>query len=80
MTFKNKTTFNGEWLNDRDNGKGTIVFTNGDIYSGDIKEVKLSGQGKMNYSNGDIYEGLYNYCKKYFRKHCFILTQNTIHR
>lgn len=37
--------------------KGTIVFSNGDVYEGDIVDGKPHGNGTCTYKNGDVYEG-----------------------
>ena len=39
------------------NGKGTMVWTNGDTYEGEWENGEIHGQGTMVWTNGDTYEG-----------------------
>lgn len=52
-----KIRFEGEWRNDRKNGFGTMIFTNGDSYEGEWREGQKSGRGIYRFANGDMYEG-----------------------
>lgn len=45
-------------------GKGTLIYGNGDKYIGDFKKNKRDGSGSMFYSNGDRYVGEYRGDKK----------------
>ena len=46
------------------NGKGIIIYENGDKYEGDFKDNKYNGYGKMKYKNGDEYDGQWKNGKK----------------
>tara|TARA_B110001450_G_scaffold100136_2_gene94923 strand:- start:95 stop:1078 length:984 start_codon:yes stop_codon:yes gene_type:complete len=53
---------NGNWKNDRLNGKGKTVFTNGQVFEGIYKNGKLT-EGEFSFSNnGDLwtYKGEFN--------------------
>ena len=53
------TTFSytGEWAEDKPNGSGTAVLTNGNKYMGTWKNGRQDGSGTMTYADGDRYEG-----------------------
>ena len=38
-------------------GRGTMVFADGDMYEGQWRAGKRHGQGKATYATGDVYEG-----------------------
>ena len=48
--------YEGDWKNDKREGKGMENFNDGDIYIGDFKKGALNGKGIMYYNNGDRYE------------------------
>ena len=37
--------------------KGTVSYSNGNVYEGKLTELMRSGKGTMRYPNGDVYEG-----------------------
>lgn len=47
----------GQWTNDKRNGVGIILITNGDEYRGDWKNDQKSGKGILHLANGDVYAG-----------------------
>lgn len=49
--------YEGEMDNGFKNGKGTMKYSNGDIYQGEWENGRRNGKGIMKYSNGDVYEG-----------------------
>ena len=49
--------YEGEMKKGHFDGKGTLVFTNGDTYDGDFKEGERTGKGKMTWFNRNTYEG-----------------------
>ena len=51
----------GDIVNAKKNGKGIIIYKNGDKYEGDFKDNLKDGFGKYQYKNGDIYEGHFKY-------------------
>ena len=51
--------YEGEWKNDKRDGKGILIFPNGDRYEGDFKEDKQEGKGIYYYKNGDREMGDY---------------------
>eukprot|EP00164_Ancoracysta_twista_P001451 GFYU01001891.1.p1 GENE.GFYU01001891.1~~GFYU01001891.1.p1 ORF type:complete len:263 (-),score=48.56 GFYU01001891.1:341-1129(-) len=56
-------TYTGEWMNDKEHGRGVKYWASGIFrrYEGDWKEGNMTGSwGKMNYRNGDVYEGEWN--------------------
>ena len=49
--------YEGEWKNDKRDGKGIDIFHNGAKYEGDYKNGKFDGKGILIFPNGDRYEG-----------------------
>jgi len=49
--------YEGELKNDLRDGKGTMVWKDGDRYEGDWKNGKFEGRGTYFYNNGDKYVG-----------------------
>ena len=43
----------------QENGKGKMIWKNGDVYEGDWKNGKRTGKGKLTWKNGDKYEGYF---------------------
>jgi len=54
----------GELNNDKREGKGIMIFMNGDRYEGEWKNDIREGRGIYYYSNGDRYEGEFKNNKK----------------
>ena len=38
-------------------GKGNLVFNDGDEYEGEYRDDKFHGRGKYIWANGDVYDG-----------------------
>jgi len=57
--YKNiyKDVYEGEWKNDKSEGKGINKWENGAVYEGEFKNGKYEGKAIYKYSNGDEYEG-----------------------
>ena len=51
--------YDGEWKNDKYEGKGIYYYKNGDRYEGDWKNGKREGKGIYYYSYGDRKMGDY---------------------
>lgn len=47
----------GEYRNGKLNGRGTIVFANGNRYDGEFRDGLYHGQGTYSWANGDRYQG-----------------------
>ena len=54
MTYANKDVYDGEWKNDRKEGRGTMNYHNGDVYEGEFSKGKLHGKGTYTYAAGDV--------------------------
>ena len=59
-----RTTFNycvgvydGDWVNDKKEGKGIMTFNNGNKYEGMWDYDNMCGKGTMTYANGNKYDG-----------------------
>ena len=52
-----KFVYNGEFRNNRLDGKGRIQWNQGHIYEGDFKDNEINGVGVFKWKNGDMYEG-----------------------
>ena len=59
FTWKDGTTYNGEYLNGEANGFGTMVFPNIGTYTGYFVNGKREGLGTFKWDVGDIYVGLW---------------------
>jgi hypothetical protein len=49
--------YKGEMVNGERNGKGEMIYENGDIYNGNWINDERNGHGTMNYAYGDRYDG-----------------------
>ena len=75
MIYKNGATYDGQWKNDKKNGKGIFISSYyyncknhiGMKYEGDFQDDKIEGYGIAIYSNGDKYEGEWKNNKQYGR-------------
>ncbi len=75
MLYYNGAKYEGEWKNDKKNGKGIFITSHyfncknqvGMKYEGEFKEDKIEGIGIGTYSNGDKYEGEWKNYKPYGR-------------
>jgi hypothetical protein len=59
MTFPNGYDYEGEWSNDKWNGKGKCKWPNGDSYDGEFINGRISGQGKFKFANGSSLQGFF---------------------
>ncbi|MEI7611997.1 MAG: hypothetical protein WCK63_03750 [Betaproteobacteria bacterium] len=58
--FASKTAgfrYEGDWLADRQNGKGKTTFDNGDVYDGEMQAGEFHGLGSYIGSDGSRYDG-----------------------
>ena len=53
------TGINGEFLNDKRNGRGVYTVANGDQYDGEFRDGKYNGRFVVTYANGDRYDGIF---------------------
>lgn len=53
----NNTVYSGEFVNDIQQGIGSIKYESGDFYQGEIKNWLPQGKGEYHYRNGDRYKG-----------------------
>jgi hypothetical protein len=49
--------FNNNGNLNRKNGKGKMIYTNGDIYEGGFIDGMPNGKGKYTFSKDGVYEG-----------------------
>ena len=49
--------YEGEWVDDKINGQGTLWYADGDQYQGEWRDGKMHGRGTYTYADGDQYEG-----------------------
>lgn len=52
-----KGTYEGNFHEDMFNGRGRLVWKNGDVYEGDFLNGQRTGRGVLRFANGDVYEG-----------------------
>ena len=55
--FKNGDKYEGEWVQDKANGKGKFWHADGDYYEGFWLDDKAHGQGLYTAANGSSYIG-----------------------
>ena len=74
MKYKNGGKYEGQWKNDKRNGKGVFISQNynnpnltGIKYEGEFNNDKIEGYGIGKYSSGDKYEGEWKNNKQYGR-------------
>ena len=53
----NNGVYEGEIMNNTENGFGKFTWSDGDVYEGDWKDGIRSGKGKYIWPNGNVYEG-----------------------
>ena len=51
----------GTWKNNRLNGQGSLLWTNGDKYVGEFKNGEKNGQGTLTIADGTVTEGTWKY-------------------
>jgi hypothetical protein len=51
--------YEGEWVNDKLEGKGTMIYPSGKIYEGSWAADIRHGEGKMTYPSGAVREGVW---------------------
>ncbi len=54
---RNEGVYTGDFVDDHLEGKGRMVWVNGDEYEGDFSKDFRNGVGVMKYANGDVYRG-----------------------
>ena len=50
-------SYEGEWVDGKINGQGTLWYADGDQYQGEWRDGKMHGRGTYTYADGDQYEG-----------------------
>ncbi|XP_064597026.1 MORN repeat-containing protein 2-like [Liolophura sinensis] len=55
--FVDGIVYEGQWENDKMNGKGKLTHPSGATYEGDFVDNKFNGMGKYSWPNGSYYEG-----------------------
>jgi len=49
--------YEGDYEDDKKNGKGKYTWSDGGVYEGDYKDDKMNGKGKFTWPDGGVYEG-----------------------
>ena len=52
-----KGTYKGQMVGGKPQGKGSVVFENGNLYEGDFSKGKRQGYGVYTFADGERYEG-----------------------
>ena len=50
-------TYEGDWVNDTQHGKGKYIWADGSIFEGSFSKGVRQGFGIWKYNNGTVYEG-----------------------
>ena len=76
--FKNGNKYEGNFDDDKINGKGIFYYNNGNKYNGNFKNGKFNGNGIFSYYNGDIYDGEYYEGKKMVKENIILIQVKNI--
>lgn len=49
--------YKGEWKDGMMHGRGTFMWSKGDMYDGEWRAGKMHGHGVKKMGNGDVYDG-----------------------
>ena len=60
---EDKSKYEGQWKEDKPDGRGKLIYPNGDYFIGTWNNGNVDGNGKFVHLNGSIYDGNW---KKYF--------------
>jgi len=55
----NGSKYEGEWLDNKEHGRGTKFWPDGASYEGEWKDSKCAGHGKHRWASGSTYEGFW---------------------
>ena len=58
-TYKDGSTYVGEWKDGKHHGQGTYTWSNGEKYIGEFKDGKRHGEGFMLFTDGGNYYGVW---------------------
>ena len=56
-SINNSNNKKGYWKSNMANGKGRLIYPDGDVYEGQMNNDKAHGKGVYNHSDGSRYEG-----------------------
>lgn len=56
-TYNDGRTYEGDFVNGKEDGQGTLTYVEGSYYVGKFKNGEQTGKGKMVFYDGDTYEG-----------------------
>jgi hypothetical protein len=62
---RNGNVYDGEWVDNKIQGRGTFKWGMGNVYDGEWKNDKMHGKGTYTWSNGDVYKGEYENGKEH---------------
>lgn len=63
IAFSNGSKYEGEWVQDKREGKGKFTWNNGDTYEGDFKDDRRTGTGILILKSN---------CSLYLNMNCFV--------
>ena len=49
--------YEGDWVNNKQEGQGTLTFNNGNVYKGEFRNNNPHGNGSMTTVNGQTVQG-----------------------
>lgn len=62
--YSNGTKYNGEFVNDKAEGRGVAIYPKGGRYVGEFLNGVRQGEGTYYYPNGDVYRGQWEHGKR----------------
>lgn len=57
VEFEGGERYEGAWVRETMNGRGTYYYSSGNVYEGQWKDGAKHGRGKHTWADGNIYEG-----------------------
>ena len=57
MLYADGGQYQGDWINDRREGRGKMIYSNKDVFEGEWYEDKNEGHGIYKHANGTNIEG-----------------------
>ena len=69
FSYSDNASYQGYWINDKKDGFGKMILSNGDIYEGMWKGNLMDGKGNYYFNNGDKLQSIWikgkylNICK-----------------
>jgi hypothetical protein len=57
ILLENGAKYEGEWIQNVRQGRGTQIWPDGSMYEGYWRDGKANGRGRLIHADGDVYDG-----------------------